>query len=156
MCVLSHFRHVWLFATHWTVACQAPLSMKFSRKEYWSGLACPPLGDCPYPGIKATSPTLAGRSPGKPISLSRYQQWRPLLFAFRPTSGHSKPQGPGSGLADSPGFLCCFCPCPNTLAFSEIILASTSPHRIDASWRLNPNIIEVISELRKAWVKGFH
>ena len=44
-----------------TVACQAPLSMEFSRKECWSVLACPPLGDCPYPGIKPTSPTLAGR-----------------------------------------------------------------------------------------------
>ena len=100
----------------------------------------------------------AGRffATGKPISLSRYQQWLPFLFAFRPTSGHSKPRGPRSGLANYPGFLCCFCPCPNTLVFSEIILASTSPHRIEASWRLNPNIIKVISELRKAWIKGFH
>ena len=36
--VLSHFSHVWLFATLWTVACQAPLSMGFSRPESWSGL----------------------------------------------------------------------------------------------------------------------
>ena len=35
--------HVRLFATHWTIACQAPLSMGFSRQEHWSGLLCPPL-----------------------------------------------------------------------------------------------------------------
>ena len=41
-CVLSHFSRVWLFATLWAVACQAPLSMGFSRQEYWSGLhSCP-------------------------------------------------------------------------------------------------------------------
>ena len=41
----------------WTIACQAPLSMEFSRHEYWSGLPCPPPGDLPNPGIKPRSPT---------------------------------------------------------------------------------------------------
>ena len=41
-----------------TVAHQAPLSMEFSRQEYWSGLPCPPPGDLPNPGIKPRSPTL--------------------------------------------------------------------------------------------------
>ena len=41
-CVLSCFSHVQLFATEWTVTHQAPLSMGFSRQEYWSGLPCPP------------------------------------------------------------------------------------------------------------------
>ena len=41
-CMLSHFSHVQLFVTPWTVAYQAPLSMGFSRQEYWSGLPCPP------------------------------------------------------------------------------------------------------------------
>ena len=40
--VLSRFSCVQLFVTLWTVACQAPLSMGFSRPEYWSGLPCPP------------------------------------------------------------------------------------------------------------------
>ena len=40
MCVLSHISFVQLFATPWTVAHQAPLSMGFSRQEYWSGLPC--------------------------------------------------------------------------------------------------------------------
>ena len=60
-CVLSH---VWLFVTPWTVALQAPLSMGFSRQEYWSGLPRSPPGDLPNPGIKPASLTflaLAGR-----------------------------------------------------------------------------------------------
>ena len=47
--VLSRFSHVRLFATQWTVALQAPLSMGFSRQEYWSGLPCLTPGDLPYP-----------------------------------------------------------------------------------------------------------
>ena len=41
-CMLSHYSQVWLFVTLWTVAHQAPLSLGFSRQEYWSGLPCPP------------------------------------------------------------------------------------------------------------------
>ena len=41
-----------LFVTPWTVAHYAPLSMGFSRQEYWSGLPCPPPGDLPHPGIE--------------------------------------------------------------------------------------------------------
>ena len=53
-----------LFATPWTAACQAPLSMGFSRHEYWSGLPLPPPGDLPDPGTQLQSPVppvLAGR-----------------------------------------------------------------------------------------------
>ena len=49
--------------TPWTVACQAPLSVGFSRQEYWSGLPCPSPGDLPDPGIELVSlvsPALAG------------------------------------------------------------------------------------------------
>ena len=52
-----------LFATPWTVTDQAPLSMGFSRQEYWSGLPCPPLGCLPNPGIEPKSlmfPALTG------------------------------------------------------------------------------------------------
>ena len=52
VCMLSHLSCVQLFVTLWTVACQAPLSMGFSRQEHWSGLLCPPPGDLPNPGIK--------------------------------------------------------------------------------------------------------
>ena len=63
MCVLSRFSRVQLSATIWTVAHQAPLSMEFSRQEYWGGLPCPPPGDLPNPGIEPRSlmsPALAG------------------------------------------------------------------------------------------------
>ena len=53
--------HVWLYETPWTVACQAPLFMGFSRQAYWSGLPCPPPGDLPDPGIEPVSPALASR-----------------------------------------------------------------------------------------------
>ena len=62
--MLSCFICVQLFLTLWTIAHQAPLSMRFSRQEYWSGLPCPSPGDLPDPGIKPTSltsPALAGR-----------------------------------------------------------------------------------------------
>ena len=48
--------------TPWTVAHQDPLSMGFSRQEYWSRLPCPPLGDLPDPGIEPGSPTLQADS----------------------------------------------------------------------------------------------
>ena len=49
--VLSHFCSVQLCVTLWTVACQAPLSMEFSRQEYWSGLSCPFQGIFPTQGL---------------------------------------------------------------------------------------------------------
>ena len=67
---------VWWFsptlATPWTVAHQAPLSMGFSRQEYWSGLPFPSPGDLPNPGIEPRSPALQPNSlptelRGKPI-----------------------------------------------------------------------------------------
>ena len=55
VCALSCFSHVQLFEIPRIVALQAPLSMVFSRQEYWSGLPCPSPGDLPNPGIKPTS-----------------------------------------------------------------------------------------------------
>ena len=52
MCVLSG---VQLFVTPWTVAHQGPLSMEFSRQEYWSGLPLPSPGELPKPGIEPAS-----------------------------------------------------------------------------------------------------
>ena len=61
-------------ATPWTVACQAPLSMGFSRQEYWSGLPFPSPGNLPNPGIEPGSPVLQADSlptelQGKPTSI---------------------------------------------------------------------------------------
>ena len=55
-CMLSRFSRVRLCATPRTVAYQAPLSMGFSRQEYWSGVPFPSPGDLPNPGIKSESP----------------------------------------------------------------------------------------------------
>ena len=54
-CVLNYFSRVQLFVTLWTVACQVPLSLGFSRQEYWSGVPGPPPGDLADPGIKPMS-----------------------------------------------------------------------------------------------------
>ena len=54
--------------TPWTVARQAPLSMGFSRQEYWSGLPFPSPGDLPDPGIKTRSPEVQADSlPSEPL-----------------------------------------------------------------------------------------
>ena len=75
----SCFSCVQLCATLWTAACQAPLSMEFSRQEYWSGLPCPPPGDLPDPEGKPASLTsnlhcqansLPLAPPGKPMRLA--------------------------------------------------------------------------------------
>ena len=63
MCMLSYFSHARLLATPWAAAHQAPLSMGFSRQEYWSELLCPPPGDLPHSGIEPASlmsPALTG------------------------------------------------------------------------------------------------
>ena len=107
----SHFSCVWLFAILWTIAHQVPLSTRFSRQEYWTGLPFPPPGDLPNPGIEPasfTSPTLAtppgklqllthlsstdppsptNHCPYRPYSLSRVLNW-PV-----PTP-HLRPPGP--------------------------------------------------------------
>ena len=62
---------VWLFVTWWTITHQFPLSRAFFRKEYWTGLSCPPSGDLPNPRIESRSLALQADSllsepPGKP------------------------------------------------------------------------------------------
>ena len=62
--VLSCFSHVQLFVTFWTVACQVPLSMGFSRQEYWNGLPYPPPEDLPDSETELTSLTSPGLEGG--------------------------------------------------------------------------------------------
>ena len=69
---------VQLFTTPWTVSCQAPLSLGFSRQEYWSGLPFPFPGSLPDPGIKPTSPgspALAG------VFITTEPPWKPGLHS---------------------------------------------------------------------------
>ena len=90
VCVLSRVR---LFETLWTIAHQAPLSMKFSRQEYWSGLSFLSPGDLPNPGIEPSSlacPALADRffatvPRGKPrLSQSLSMSLPRILFPLLP------------------------------------------------------------------------
>ena len=77
--MLRHFSCFWLFSTPWTVACQAPLSMGFSRQEYWSGLPSPPPGDLPDPGIDLASLTSAALVGGLfTASTVVYMNWLPI------------------------------------------------------------------------------
>ena len=96
--MLSCFSNVLLFVMPWTVAHQAPLSMGFSRQEYWNGWPFPSLGDFPNPGINLASlrsPALAGgffttRPLGKPktrIIYSQIKSWF-LFFVMLPSLGH--------------------------------------------------------------------
>ena len=67
------------FATRWTIACRAPLSMEFPRQEYWSGLSFLSPGDLSDPGIELVSSALAGRffttdPAGKSVNIKREVQ----------------------------------------------------------------------------------
>ena len=75
--------HVRLFATLWTVARQAPLSMGFSRQEYWSGLLFPSPGDLPNPEIEPGSPSLeADALTSEPESLNLFSYMHVYAFLW--------------------------------------------------------------------------
>ena len=86
MYVLSRFSHVRLFVTLWSVARQAPLSMGFSRQEYWTELPFPSPGDLPDPGIKRTSLM----SPALQADLKSELFWKPPHFLKKKTYGNLK------------------------------------------------------------------
>ena len=77
--MLSHFNHERLFATLQSVACQTPLSMGFSRQEYWSGLPCLPPGDLHDPGIKPAPPVTPALQAGS-LLLSHWGS--PQIYAY--------------------------------------------------------------------------
>ena len=74
-----------LFSTPWTVAYQAPLSIEFSRQEYWSGLPFPSPGDLPDPGIKPRSPALqADTLPSEPLKETEkdLDKWKDIICSW--------------------------------------------------------------------------
>ena len=104
-----------LFATLWTVARQAPLSMAFSRQEYWSGLPCSPPGDLPDPGIEPTSltsPALAG--------------------GFFITSATWEARGDSSGITVSSSLVCSF---NKNLRNACFVLSIVTPHSTEGKLR---------------------
>ena len=81
LCCAQSLSRLWLFATPWTVAFQAPLFIGFSRQEYWSGLPCSPPVDLPNSGIEPRSPALQADSllsepPGKPTISVYGRTWQ--------------------------------------------------------------------------------
>ena len=77
MCKCSLLSRVWLFENPWTVARQAPLSMEFSRQEYWSGQPFPSPGDLSNPGTEPQSPALQADSiPSEPLGKLESQERR--------------------------------------------------------------------------------
>ena len=106
LCMPDRFNSIQLIATLWTAACQAPLSIEFSRQEYWSGLPFPPPGDLSDPGIEHVSPvapalqTFFTTEPvGKPLVplllllLSHFSHVR--LCATPETAAHQAPPSLG-------------------------------------------------------------
>ena len=81
----NSLNHVQLFVSPWTVACQAPPSVGFSRQEYWSGMPFASSGDFPDPGIKPRSSALQADSlssepPGNPWCKYRCNRKPPESF----------------------------------------------------------------------------
>ena len=74
--------HIHLFATLWTVARKAPLSMEFFRQEYWSGLPCPPPGDLPDAGMEPTSLVCSALAGGFFTSSSTWEAHTLYILSF--------------------------------------------------------------------------
>ena len=99
-------------ATPWTVACQAPLSVGFSRQAYWSGLPFPSPGDLPNPGIGPSSPALWADSlptepQGKPSGQYNKVKWNSHAAEIRVRTRNSgidynqKPNGGSSWIPEN-------------------------------------------------------
>ena len=94
-CMISCFSHVRPCATLWTVAHQAPLSMGFSRQEFWNVISCPTPGDLPNPRIKLESPALQADSltaepPGKPSrQITSPLNFSPFMWKVEKAAPHS-------------------------------------------------------------------
>ena len=132
-CVLHRFSCVRLFATLWTLACQALLSMGFSRQEYWSGLPCPPQGEtqgsnlCLLCLLHGQVGSLPLGPPGKTSLAPTAPKLRPNSFAQR----HTRP------------LRCPIPPVPHGKWPSQPEVSSGSGHGIDlpvASLTLSPTL----------------
>ena len=93
MHVRCRFSHAQLFATLWTVACQAPLSKRFSRQEYWSGLPCP--SDLLDPGIEPSSLMSPALAAGFFTTSTTWEAWYISLhntLILLKNQNHDKPR----------------------------------------------------------------
>ena len=115
--VLSCFSSVWLFVTPWTVAHEAPLSMGFSRQEYWSGPPFPFPKDIPHRGIE---PALAGRL----FTTRATSYWGFPLFSKSPFSLGL--------LVTLQQVMCWSCKCLQVLLFRELFLSECTSQEWDS------------------------
>ena len=127
--------------TLWTVACQAPLSMEFSRQEYWSGLLCPPPGDLPDRGIEHESPALQEdlrhqESPKSSRFISDTNSFMKTCCLNIHTTPIHLPPNPVLFLS----------PCPSAIAlnfscYSCLIILSPPPTRFGVCLALSPPVL---------------
>ena len=115
MCVCTHvLSHLWLFAAPWTIACQAPLFMDFSRQEFWSGLPFPTPRGPPNAGVEPVSPALASRlftaePPGKLCTSFTWTLF--LLHAISPIFSPNTISAPNSKpILFQPLYVLNYCP----------------------------------------------
>ena len=112
---MKSLNNVQLFATPWTVAHQAPLSRRFSRQEYWSGLPFPSPGDLPSPGIK----------PGSPPSQADALSSEPLGKLYHYLQSLLKFTSTELGMPSNHLIFCCpFASCPQSFPASGSFLMS--------------------------------
>ena len=125
-----HFSRVWLFATLWTVAHQAPLSMGFSRWEYWTGLPCPPPGDLLDPRVEPTSAFISYIAG---IFFIHRATWEGLLINYAPIKQKlylKNKVSPWTPLLSLGSSLVCLCgqSCMKNPVDGITVTACTSPH----------------------------
>ena len=147
--VVQRLSCVWLCATPWTVACQALLSMGFSRKEYWSGLLFPSPRNLPNPGIKPASPALAGGSFTEPQR--KEAQWIAICIHMSPPCWASLPPRPPSQPSRAPqscklrclcfmqvpiSYLFCTCSVYMSILIPQFVQPSPSPTGSTGQWAI--------------------
>ena len=114
MLLLGPFHHVRLFVTLWTAACQAPLSMGFSRQEYQSGLPFPAPGDLPDPGIDPSSPASPALQADSSLLRPDARKWNRALGCELAQRDGGQNRGQGWLLGGS--WACCHSACCRILA----------------------------------------
>ena len=97
--------HAWVLnrfnlCNPWTVACQTPLFMGFSRQEYWSGLSCPPLGDLPNLGIEPESPMSPALADRFFTTRATWAWWEPNKYMWMKSilPSHTSPHQKGMAI----------------------------------------------------------
>ena len=139
MCLSVSLSHVWLLLIPWTVARQAPLSMKFSRQEYWSGKLFPSSGDLPDPGIEPGSPAMHADAftiwaPSVQFSRSIVSD---SLWSHEPQ--HTRPPCPSSTLGVYPNS------CPLSRWYHLTISSSSSAFRLSQHQGLFQGLFKWVS-----------